>query len=128
MRRIIVLAVLAAALGSAASGTAAGPEGCMAVNAQASCEYQATTQGSILASGEWIVRVYWDGTCGPESPNWVRASDPAQNLGDPSSASDGPGNNLPGGLAGAWEGSIAANSCATADVSPGGFVAIGALL
>lgn len=96
-------------------------EGCVATwSGDTSCEWTAPDEGAgnIVARGVWTVKVWWDGDChSGNEPDWIVSSD------DGSTGSPGTGNNLPGGVGGTWEGSIAAGSCARAVVLFDGSVA-----
>lgn len=110
MKRALTAIGLVACLGVAGTSFAGPPqEGCVSTWASGSCQYIATRPGSIVGEGAWTVKVWWNGQCGSGSaPDWIVSS----SAGSPSNP--GNGNNLPGGLAGAWEGSIAEGSCARA--------------
>lgn len=85
-------------------------DGCQLVG-PATCTYTAARSGSILATGEWSVEVWWDGECQAGAPNWVRSSVADQNI---------------EGVAAAWEGSVAAGSCVIATAgAPGSVLLVG---
>lgn len=93
------------------------PEGCVVSrvgtgSGEASCTYVAQRSGHILGIADWQVEVWWSGICGDSDPDWVRSS--------------ATGANNVGHVAGAWQGSIAAGSCARATtMTAGSLVAIG---
>lgn len=105
MKKILAFALLLGALALPLTARAAGNEGCI-VAANASCEYVATTSGSIIGAGAWSVEVWWAGVCGVGSANWVRSSANGDN-------------NLVDDVAGTWEGSVAAGSCVRATTADG---------
>lgn len=115
MRKLLLCVLAALALGLAAVPSPAEVlDGCVAVP-RSTCEYVAQERGSIAAVGDWLVEVWWNGVCGSGEPNWIRG----RFNGD---------NNLPGGQAGTWEGSIAPGSCARASAYGNSVVAIGTLI
>lgn len=97
-------------------------EGCATVGG--TCEYDATTSGSIAAQGTWKVEIWWDTTCAAKAgdPQWTVASAG----GSPSHPGDG---NNAAGVAGYWDGSISgefSTSCAQATaLTPTSSVVIG---
>lgn len=128
MRKITPLAVLGIAVLSLGVTGAQSPPSCAAVNpGNPTCTIHSIIPSSFIAAGDWIVKVYWDGTC-DGSPDWIRASEASANVGDPTTPSDGPGNNLIPDVAGAWKWTVAqAGYCAEAEaLSEGSAVLIGA--
>lgn len=126
MRKIVIAAVLACAAVVPIADAAQPVEGCQAAavgdpivdDSFAHCRYISTAAGGIAGTGSWRVVVHWSGDCSDEvihgQNGWIRSSD------------DG-GNNLEGGLAGAWAGSVN-DSGYCVDVSalsPGSVVTVG---
>ncbi|MGH2831029.1 MAG: hypothetical protein ACRDJM_11150 [Actinomycetota bacterium] len=114
MRKILACATLAAAALGVPGPATAVVEGCT-VLPNSVCEYAATAAGNIAAVGEWTVEVWWSGTCGADvAPDYTRSSAP--HAAYPQSEGD---NNLPGGVGGTWEGTVAPGACARVTTGQG---------